>query len=144
MAEVRCGGEWWRLYVFSGGYGVEMGARSYCMLGGRIEWDSIQLVAMVVKKKSFQQQLTIHLAINQAWFSLSSQVLLVSTLKRSAWKCTVKRFINRIQGKSNLKNKSPQIARECMSSYVGYLRDERIIAHVIVERDSNMKSKHRK
>ena len=52
--------------------------------------------------------------------------------------------LNRIQGKSMLKNKSPQIARECMSSYIGYLRDERIIAHVIVERVSNMKRKQRK
>jgi len=43
-----------------------------------------------------------------------------------------------------LTNKSPQIARECMSSYVGYLRKQRITAHVIVEHVSNMKSKHRK
>ena len=42
------------------------------------------------------------------------------------------------------KNKSPQIARECTRSYVGYLRDKRIIPHVIVERVSNMKSKQTK
>ena len=35
---------------------------------------------------------TVHLAIIQAWFSLSSRVLLVSNLRRSNWKCTVKRF----------------------------------------------------
>jgi len=40
-----------------------------------------------------------------------------------------------------LKNKSPQIARECIGSYVGYIRDERIIAHVIVKRVSNMKGR---
>jgi len=51
---------------------------------------------------------------------------------------------NMIVGKSMLKNKRPQIARECMSSYVGYLRKQRITAHVIVEHVSNMKSKHRK
>ena len=48
---------------------------------------------------------------------------------------------NQCQGKSMLKNKSPQIARDYMSSYVGYIRDERTIAHVIVERVSNMKCK---
>ena len=39
----------------------------------------------------------------------------------------------------NYVNKSPRIARECMSSHVGYLRNECIISHVIVERDSNEK-----
>jgi len=52
--------------------------------------------------------------------------------------------LNRISGKSMLKNKSSQIARMSMSSYVGYLHDERIIAHVIVERISNMKYKQQK
>ena len=52
--------------------------------------------------------------------------------------------VNRIQGKSMLKNKSPQIARDYMSSYVGYLRDKRTIAHAIVERVSNMKCEQRK
>ena len=33
-----------------------------------------------------------HLAIIQACFTLSSRVLLVSNLRRSNWKCTVKRF----------------------------------------------------
>ena len=46
---------------------------------------------------------------------------------------------NRIVGKSMLKNKSPQIAREYMSSYVEYLCNERIISYVIVECDSNEK-----
>ena len=35
---------------------------------------------------------TIHLTIIQACFTLSSRVLLVSNLRRSNWKCTVKRF----------------------------------------------------
>jgi len=39
---------------------------------------------------------------------------------------------------------SPQIVRECMSSYVGYLRGGRMIAYVIVECISNMKCKQRK
>ena len=52
--------------------------------------------------------------------------------------------LNRIDVKSMLKNKSPQITRGSVSSYVGYLRDERIIAHVIVERVPNMKCKHQK
>ena len=49
--------------------------------------------------------------------------------------------VNRMSGKSMLKNKSPQIARMSMSSYVGYLRDERIISSVIVERDSKQNQK---
>ena len=52
--------------------------------------------------------------------------------------------VNRIQGKSMLKNKSPQIAIYYMSSYVGYLHDGRITAQVIVERISSLKSKQRK
>jgi len=52
--------------------------------------------------------------------------------------------VNMIQGKSMLKNKSPQIARDYMCSYLGYLHDERKIAHVIVERVSSLKSKQRK
>jgi len=49
--------------------------------------------------------------------------------------------VNRIQGKSMIENKSTQIARDYMSSYIGYLHDERIIDHVIVERVSNMKGR---
>ena len=49
--------------------------------------------------------------------------------------------LNRMSGKSMLKNKSSQIARIRMSSSVGYLRNERIIAHVIVECVSNMKGR---
>ena len=52
--------------------------------------------------------------------------------------------LNRIQGKSMLKNKSPQIARDYMSSYIGYLRYEHIIAHVLVERVSSLKNKQQK
>jgi len=44
---------------------------------------------------------------------------------------------NRISGKSMLKIKSTQIARECTSSYVEHLHSERIIAYDIVERNSN-------
>ena len=51
---------------------------------------STQLVATVVKERSPQP--TIHLAIIQACFTLSSRVFLVSNLRRSNWKCTVKRF----------------------------------------------------
>jgi len=36
-----------------------------------------------------------------------------------------------------LENKSPQILRECVNSYVGYLCNERVIACIIVERDPN-------
>ena len=49
-----------------------------------------QLVATVVKENPPQP--TVHLAIIQACFTLSSRVLLVSNLRRSNWKCTVKRF----------------------------------------------------
>ena len=45
--------------------------------------------------------------------------------------------VNRILGKSMLKNKSTQTARMIMSSYIGYLRNERIIPYDIVECDSN-------
>jgi len=48
-------------------------------------------------------------------------------------------FINRIQGKSGLQKKSSQIARECMSSYIGYWYGERIILYVIVGCNSNEK-----
>ena len=51
---------------------------------------STQLVATVVKENPPQP--TVHLAIIQACFTLSSRVLLVSNLRRSNWKCTVKRF----------------------------------------------------
>jgi len=45
---------------------------------------------------------------------------------------------NRIQGKSMLKiKKSTHIDRMRMSSCVGFLRDERAILYVIVERDLN-------
>ena len=47
-----------------------------------------------------------------------------------------RRGINRILGKSMLKIRCTQIARMSMISYVGYLRNERAIAHNIVERDS--------
>jgi len=40
-----------------------------------------------------------------------------------------------------LENKSSQIARDYMGSYAGYLRDELIIAHVIVEHVSSLKSR---
>ena len=73
-----------------GGVVVSRGARSNCMLGGQTEWGSTQLVATVVREKS--QQPTVHLAIIQACFTSSSRVLLVSNLRRSNWKCTVKRF----------------------------------------------------
>ena len=71
--------------------GCNMGARSNCMFGGQTEWGSTRLVAMVVRE-TWSQQPTIHLAIIQTCFSLSSRVLLVSNLRRSNWKCTVKRF----------------------------------------------------
>ena len=71
--------------------GCNMGARSNCMFGGQTEWGSTRLVAMVVRETESQQP-TIHLAIIQTCFSLSSRVLLVSNLRRSNWKCTVKRF----------------------------------------------------
>lgn len=51
---------------------------------------STQLVATVVNERSHQP--AVHLAIIQACFSSSSRVLLVSNLRRSNWKCTVKRF----------------------------------------------------
>ena len=54
---------------------------------------STQLVATVVKERSPQP--TVHLTIIQACFTLSSRVLLVSNLRISNWKCTVKRFFNR-------------------------------------------------
>ena len=74
-----------------GGGGGNMGARSNCMFGGQTEWGSTRLVAMVVRE-TWSQQPTIHLAIIQTCFNLSSRVLLVSNLRRSNWKCTVKRF----------------------------------------------------
>ena len=49
-----------------------------------------QLVATGVEERSPQP--TVHLTIIQACFTLSSRVLLVSNLRRSNWKCTVKRF----------------------------------------------------
>ena len=51
-------------------------------------------------------------------------------------RCQV-RHINRILGESMLKIRCTRIARMSMISYVGYLRNEHIIAHDIVERDSN-------
>jgi len=45
--------------------------------------------------------------------------------------------INSILGKSMLKIRCTRIARMSMSSYVGCLRNERIIGHGIVERGSN-------
>jgi hypothetical protein len=51
---------------------------------------STQLVATVVKERPPRP--TVHLTIIQACFTFSSRVLLVSNLRRSNWKCTVKRF----------------------------------------------------
>ena len=70
--------------------------------------------------------------------------LLIHKLEASLYFIFCFARLNRIQGKSMLKNKSPQIAREYMSSYIGYIHDERIVAHVIVERVSNLKSKQQK
>ena len=56
-------------------------------------------------------------------------------------KCVPFDKVTRIQGKSMLKNKNPQIARDYMSSYIGYLRDKRIIAHGIVKRVSSLKGR---
>ena len=78
-------------HLRTGGVGCGVGGgRSNCMLGGQIEWVSTQLVATAVKE--IPHWPAIHLAIIQACFSLSSRVLLVSNLRRSNWKCTVKRF----------------------------------------------------
>ena len=46
----------------------------------------------------------------------------------NAYYWTILLCFNIIQGKSMLENKSSQIARDYMGSYVGYLHDERIIA----------------
>jgi len=46
-------------------------------------------------------------------------------------------MLTEVFGKSILKIKSTQIARMSMSSYVIYIRKERIIAYDIVERDLN-------
>ena len=46
-------------------------------------------------------------------------------------------LLNKMQGKSMLENESPQIVRECMSSYVGCLHDEHLILYVVVECFSN-------
>jgi len=43
-----------------------------------------------------------------------------------------------------LKNKRPQIAKDYMIPYVGYLHKERTIAHVIVERVSSLKREQQK
>ena len=51
----------------------------------------------------------------------------------------MKEKVNRIDVKSMFKIKSTQIARMSISYYVGYLRDERIIAYDAVERDSIQK-----
>ena len=58
--------------------------------GVKLNDGSTQLVATVVNERSHQP--AVHLAIIQACFSSSSRVLLVSNLRRSNWKCTVKRF----------------------------------------------------
>ena len=59
-------------------------------LGVEPNESSTQLVATAVEERPPQP--TVHLAIIQACFTLSSRVLLVSNLRRSNWKCTVKRF----------------------------------------------------
>jgi hypothetical protein len=78
--EVGCGGGgWW--------YG---GPVQIACLGVESNVCSTQLVATAVEERPPQP--TVHLAIIQACFTLSSRVLLVSNLRRSNWKCTVKRF----------------------------------------------------
>ena len=68
-----------------GGGGVQIAC-----LGVELNDCPTQLVATVVKENPPQP--TVHLAIIQACFTLSSRVLLVSNLRRSNWKCTVKRL----------------------------------------------------
>ncbi len=79
--------------------------RSYCrgiVVGFR--WGPVQITCLGVKRNEFSTRLfattakmlllapVVHLAIIQACFGLSSRVLLVSYLRRSNRKCTVKRF----------------------------------------------------
>mgnify|MGYP006179861843 CR=1 FL=1 len=68
------------------------GAVQIACLGVEPNDCSTQLVATAVKENPPQP--TVHLAIIQACFTLSSRVLSVSNLRRSNWKCTVKRFFN--------------------------------------------------
>ncbi len=68
------------------------GAVQIACLGVEPNKCSTQLVATGVEERPPQP--TIHLTIIQACFTLSSRVLLVSNLRRSNWKCTVKRFFN--------------------------------------------------
>ena len=67
------------------------GARSNCILGGRIEWLFNPARRHDGRWETSSTQI-VHLAIIQAWYTSSSRVLLVSNLRRSNWKCTVKRF----------------------------------------------------
>jgi len=57
-----------------------------------VELNEIQPSSSPQWSKRYLFNTTVHLAIIQACFCLSSQVLLVSNLRRSNWKCTVKRF----------------------------------------------------
>ena len=70
---------------------VVWGARSNCILGGRIEWLFNPARRHDGRWETSSTQI-VHLAIIQAWYTSSSRVLLVSNLRRSNWKCTVKRF----------------------------------------------------
>ena len=91
---------WYRCaigFCFGGGghrgYGVVWcggGPVQIACSGVKLNDGSTQLVATVVNERSHQP--AVHLAIIQACFSSSSRVLLVSNLRRSNWKCTVKRF----------------------------------------------------
>jgi len=80
--------EGWCSGVVEGRYGG--GPVQIACLGVEPNDCSTQLVATAVKENPPQP--TVHLAIIQACFTLSSRVLLVSNLRRSNWKCTVKRF----------------------------------------------------
>lgn len=106
LYEEGYGGDGWLLFVC-------MGARSNCILGGRIEWLFNPARRHDGRWETSSTQI-VHLAIIQAWYTSSSRVLLVSNLRRSNWKCTVKRFF-----KSTVM-KSYQHAWEAMK-FCGYL-----------------------
>ncbi len=73
-------------------------------IGVGFGWGPVQITCLGVKRNEFSTRLfattakmlllapVVHLAIIQACFGLSSRVLLVSYLRRSNRKCTVKRF----------------------------------------------------
>ena len=89
-------GRWW--YSRYGGWGGWMGL-GLGRFGGPVhiacsgvELNEIQPSSSPQWSKRYLFNTTVHLAIIQACFCLSSQVLLVSNLRRSNWKCTVKRF----------------------------------------------------